>query len=293
MSDAINLRTLEAFYWVARLGGFGRAAEKLHTTQPAVSARIAQMEAAFDVRLLERDRRRRVTLTPKGIEMLAQAERMLALRGEMVALLSSPTQLGGTVRLGVSESIVHLWLAELVQRLHAEHPRITLDISVDVSQRLRDGVLAGEMDVGIVLGPVAAPQVVNLPLGEVALAWVASPNLPMRDGPLDLAALAAWPILTYARATRPYRQVADLFATTAGTRLFANSSLSSIVRMAVDGIGIGAIPPAVIGRELADGSLVLLDALPRLDPLVYEAVYLDGPGNTLAAAVARMTHAIA
>ena len=53
----IDLRTLEVFYWVVKLGGFGRAAEKLHTTQPAGSGRIAQREQSFSIRLLDRSQR--------------------------------------------------------------------------------------------------------------------------------------------------------------------------------------------------------------------------------------------
>jgi DNA-binding transcriptional LysR family regulator len=43
----VDLRSLEVFFWVVKLGGFGRAAERLHMTQPAVSGRISQIEAHF------------------------------------------------------------------------------------------------------------------------------------------------------------------------------------------------------------------------------------------------------
>ena len=51
-----DLRNLETFVWVARLGGFRLAAEKLNTTQPAISARVAALEQEFGVRLFERNR---------------------------------------------------------------------------------------------------------------------------------------------------------------------------------------------------------------------------------------------
>ncbi len=50
----LDPRSLEIFSWVVRPGGFGRAAERLHATQPAVSARIAALEAHFGARLVER-----------------------------------------------------------------------------------------------------------------------------------------------------------------------------------------------------------------------------------------------
>ena len=61
----MNLRFIEAFVWVARLRSFTAAAEKLYTTQAAISARIATLEDDFGVKLFERDKRT-VALTHSG-----------------------------------------------------------------------------------------------------------------------------------------------------------------------------------------------------------------------------------
>lgn len=287
-------RSLEVFYWTVQLGGFRRAAEKLHTTQPAVSARIAGLEAVCGTRLLDRDRRRRVTPTPRGMELLRYAERMMALQAEMVAALTASTDLRGTVRLGTSETVVHTWLTQLIRALHNAYPHVAVDISVDISTNLRAALLGGELDLALLLGPVAAPGVRDLPLCEYPLAWVARPDLCV--GP-TLAELAAWPILTYARGTGPHEQLLALFGRagpeTGRPRVFANSSVSSIVRLVLDGIGIGLIAPAAIARELAAGELRVLEGAPALPPLVFTASYADTPGSGLAAAVARMAQAVA
>lgn len=291
----IDLRTLGVFFWVARLGGFRRAAERLHTTQPAVSGRIAALEAALGARLLDRDRRRAVALTPKGVALLGYAERLLALHGEMVAAVGDPSGLRGTVRLGTSETIVHTWLSALARRLHEVYPLVTLDISVDISPSLRDALLGGELDVALLLGPVSAPRVRNVPLCSYELAFVARPDLPVGPEPLDLAALARWPMITYSRDTGPYRQLAELFRGPglAAPRLFANASLASIVRMALDGIGVGVIAPAAIAGELRSGALRRLRTEARLRPLAFTAAYADTPGNEVAAAVARLAGEVA
>ena len=290
----IDPRSLEVFYWTVQLGGFRRAAEKLHTTQPAVSARIAGLEAACGVRLLDRDRRRRVTPTPRGAELLHYAGRMMALQAEMLAALTDPASLRGTVRLGTSETVVHTWLTRLIRALHDAYPHVALDVSVDISTNLRAGLLGGELDVALLLGPVAAPGVRDLPLCEYPLAWVARPDMAVGA---TLAELAAWPILTYARGTGPHEQLMALFAQRMPgqprPRVFANSSVSSIVRMALDGIGVGLIAPAAIPRELAAGELRVLDGAPALPPLVFTASFADTPGSGLAAAVARMAQEVA
>src|SRR5258708_2113756 len=93
-----DLRNLETFVWVARLGGFRLAAEKLNTTQPAISARVAALEQEFGVRLFER-KQRRAALTAKGLELLGYAEQMLQLRTDMVRSVGAAASLRGVLRL--------------------------------------------------------------------------------------------------------------------------------------------------------------------------------------------------
>lgn len=292
-ASPIDPRSVEVFYWVVQLGGFRRAAEKLGTTQPAVSARVAGLEAAVGARLLDRGQRRRVALTPDGVRLLGYAERMLALHAEMAAAFRGGAGLEGTLRLGVSETVVHTWLSVLLRRLHDAHGRLQVDIVVDVSSALRAMLLAGEIDLAFLLGPVAAPGVHDLPLCEHELAWVAAPNLVLPPEPLDTAGLARVPVITYARASRPFGQVRDLFAATPGARVFANASLASIVRMVLDGIGVGVIAPAAIRAELESGRLRQVRTTVALDPMRFTASWRAAPGEAVAAAVARMAHVIA
>src|SRR5260221_443266 len=79
----VDFKMLETFVWVANLRSFRGAAEKLNTTQPAISMRIAQLEEDLGVRLLERDRRL-VSPTEKGQLLLGYADRLIRLRAETV-----------------------------------------------------------------------------------------------------------------------------------------------------------------------------------------------------------------
>ena len=283
----INLRTLETFYWVAQLGGFHRAAEKLHTTQPAVSARVAQLEQQLDTRLFERDKQG-CHLTARGRQLLGYAERMLALRTEIVVAMTSPAELRGTVKLGVSETIVHTWLSHLLKRLHSQYPAITIEIDVDSSARLGDGLKDGRVDVALLLGPISAVNAINIPLCQYELSWVAAADFPLGAGPVTLPDLANLPIITFARDTKPYQQLASLFekAGLHKVRMFANSSLSSIVRMTLDGIGVSAIPRHVIADQLAEGQLRLIESSDAMPSLAFTASYIERPDAPLSAVVA-------
>lgn len=284
----VEFRSLETFYWVVKLSGFGKAATRLHTTQPAVSARIAQLEGAFSTRLIERQRRQRIALTLKGQQLFDYAERMLRLRDDMVASMTDQSTMEGHLRLGVSESVVHTWLPDLVKQVRTRYPGIALDILVDVSPKLVLALQQGEIDLGLVLGPVNVPRFTSIDLCTWPMDWVAAPSLSIADE-ISLQEIGKWPVLTFSQETRPYQQVCEALmnAGVATPRLFSNSSLASIIRMACDGIGVGAIPSVTARQELSNGSLRILRAGQRLPDMTFVATYIHGPA-TIAATIAEL-----
>lgn len=269
-----DFRSLETFFWVAQLRSFKAAAERLHTTQPAVSLRIANLEDELGVKLLERGPRLAMP-TPRGRLLLDYADRFLKLRAEMIDAVAVPDALSGVVRLGVSETIVHTWLAQFIERVHTLFPRVTLDIEVDVSPLLATRLVDHRLDIAFLLGDVADPAIVTTPLCRYPLAFVASPSLPIPNAAVPLEDLVAWPLITYPRTTQPYIELVRLFNVPGivKPRVYASSSLSTIIRMAIDGIGISVIPPVVAERERGEGRLRLLPVAVPLPDLVYSVAY--------------------
>lgn len=289
-----QLRSLEIFYWVARLGSFRGASERLHTTQPAVSQRVAGLEAELGVQLFDREARA-VTLTPKGRELFDYAERMLALRGDMLRAIAAPSAMSGVLRLGVSETIVHTWLSRFIERVHVAHPSITIDLEVDVSPTLRGRLLDHEIDMAFMLGPVSDPRVNNFDLCRYPLAFIASPALDLPDGPVSMSALLRFPLITYPKTARPYIMLREILRAPElpAPRIFGNASLSSIVRMTLDRIGISVIPPVVIRRELEDGTLRIVNTSIEMPELNFTAVLPVSPEGTLAGPLAQLACEVA
>jgi DNA-binding transcriptional LysR family regulator len=278
-----DLRSLEIFWWTVRLRSFRGAAERLNTTQPAVSQRVATLEAECGGRLLERGRNG-VTPTARGRRLLDYAERMLRLRAEMLEAVGGAARMTGTLRLGVAETIVHTWLGRFLERAHAAFPDVSLDIEVDVTPNLRAGLVEHTLDLAFLMGPIADPRVANLPLCRYALAFCASPRLDLPPAPVPRGALLARPIITYPRTTRP---TIELIAALRGPdlpppRLFGSSSLATILRMTADGIGVAVIPPAVAARELAEGAIRLVETEIPPPGLAFTASFPAGPEDGIA-----------
>lgn len=294
MSQATDFRNLEVFYWVSTLGSFRKAAEHLNTTQPAISQRIARLEADFGVQLLVRGARA-ATPTAKGRELSEYVERMLRLTSEMTSVMVSADAVSGVVRVGVSETIVHTWLARFLEEVHAVYPKVVLDVEVDVSPNLRDAIVGNRLDMAFLLGPISDPRTINRNLCRYPLAFVAKPALDIGPEPLELASLVRWPVITYYKTTRPYIAVRQLLSRPdlPPPRIYSNSSLSSIVRMTLDGIGVSVIPPVVVKDELRRGELRLLKTNIELPDLIYTSTTPIVPGGSITEALTEIAAQVA
>ena len=170
----INLKQLEAFVWVADLGSFRKASDRLNTTQPNVSSRIALLEGAMKRKLMERDAGS-VRLTSKGIQMLDYARKVLQAADAFADAAAEPSLIDGTLRLGVTEMIVHTWLSIFLKALSTTFPQLHVELTVDLSVNLERELGARTLDLALQNGPFLQQMTGEISLGDYPLVWVASP----------------------------------------------------------------------------------------------------------------------
>ncbi|RQV04122.1 LysR family transcriptional regulator [Burkholderia cenocepacia] len=287
----MNIRFLETFVWLAKLENFRLTAEKLHTTQAAVSSRIASLEEAFDVRLFDRNTRS-ATLTPAGRRMLAYAERIVRLDGEMRRDIDAASD-AGLIRIGVIESIVHSWFPALMAQLRERYPRLDVEITSDTTLHLIRLLSTDGVDLILQTEPVPGPDFTNLPLCEFPVRWAASPRLGLGGQPLDVVRLAGFPIISFSRHSGPHATIERLFAAVERpASINCITSVAAMIRLVADGLGVAALPPAIIGRELQEGTLELLDVEPEFPALPLVATYRS-QGLPVAARIAELASEVA
>ena len=281
----MNYKRLETFVWVASLGSFRKAAERLHTTQPAISARISGLEEELGVKLFEREGGSSpIMLTSKGKELLPYVEKILYQTEQLKKRAGLSTAYSGVLRLGVSETIVNTWLPDFLSRLNKDMPNLDVEMTVDITSNLANGIQDRSLDLGLLMGPISEPNIVNRELCTFSLSWVASPDLNLPDRLLYLEELAKWPIITYARATKPYIEINQKFRELDGqpAHFFASTSLAACRSLAIDAVGISTLPNIMIKKELEAGSLRKIRAVWTPNPLTFTASYSDEPFNPLA-----------
>ncbi|MEO0622370.1 MAG: LysR family transcriptional regulator [Pseudomonadota bacterium] len=288
----LNLTQLTTFYWVARLGGFRRAAERMATSQPAISARIQALETRLGTQLFEREAGGS-RLTGPGRQLLVHVEQIVQILDQVGETVADRSVIEARLRLGVSETIVHSWLPRLVAALNRSHPQLDIELTVDVSVNLRDALLTQALDVALLMGPVSEYTVVNLELPRYQVGFFAAPQLAEGQGPQ--AMLTAHPVITFARNTRPHSElrIALLERYGPACRLFPSASLSACIQMVRDGIGVGALPDVVVETEVAAGRLIRIDPGWMPKSLAFTASYVSDPPNFLARSAANTAQDVA
>src|SRR6266581_2679843 len=290
----LDFRSIETFLWVVKLGSFRGAAQRLNTTQPAISQRIAQLEREMGVKLLNRDHRV-ASPTPSGRQMMVYAEKLIGLRAAMIAEVGDRSAMRGVMRLGVAETIVHTWLPRLVKSVNDVYPNLSLEIEVDITPNLSARLLAQEIELAFVVGPLSASGVRNRVLCDYPVGFLASPALGLGKGPLTVQDLAKFPIITFPRKTQPYEAVRSLFnrPDLPPIRLHASASLATVIHMAIEGLGIAVIPTAIVENEMAGGRLQLLSTNLQMAPLTFSASWLASPDTVAVERVAELAAKLA
>lgn len=248
-----TLRQLQFLVAIADTGRFGEAAERMHVTQPSMSAQIADMEAYLGVVLLERGRHG-ASLTPVGAEMVRRARLILAEVEELrAAARHSEGQLRGRLRLGVLPSIGPYLLPEAAKRLHSRFPALRLALreekTIDVDAHLADG----RLDAGISTAE-DHPSCKSIPLFQEALWVCVSPedDLGKDTGPVRLSRLKGKELLSLGYGHGLSSIVSEL-ARKAGAHVsteYEGTSLDAIRHMAVMGAGVAIVPSLYVAAEV-------------------------------------------
>ena len=290
----VDFKSIETFLWVVTLGSFRGAGQRLNTTQPAISQRIAHLEREMGVKLLNRDHRV-ISPTPSGRQLMLYAEKLIGLRAEMMAEVGDRSAMRGVLRLGVAETIVHTWLSRLIKSVNTAYPNLSLEIEVDITPNLNARLMGQEIELALLLGPIPTSGVRNRVLCDYPIGFLASPSLGLPTGPLKVKDLAKFPIITFPRKTQPYETVRSLFnlPDLPPIRLHASASLATVIHMAVEGLGIAVIPTSIVENELADGRLQLLSTDLKIPPLTFSASWLESPDTLAVERVADLAARIA
>jgi DNA-binding transcriptional LysR family regulator len=198
----LELYQLRSFVAVAEAGHLTRAADRLHISQPAVSAQIKALEEELEVELFQR-RSSGMALTAAGKRLLGEAQKLLsaaqALRNEARAIKG---EVAGVARVGTVSDAQFTRLGALTSAAVERHPGIELQLQHEVTGAAFEKVRDGELDASFYYGELAHPGISGLVLRDVVYRIAAPAAWRERIGRAAWSDIAAEPwIMTPAIST--------------------------------------------------------------------------------------------
>jgi DNA-binding transcriptional LysR family regulator len=279
---SLHMKHFETFFWAARLGSFTAAADRLHSTQSAVSMRIAELELRFGRPVFDR-LNRKVVLTPKGEELMDYVERLLRLAEEMQERIAAPETISGVVRIGVTEVVALTWLPQLVEVLHRRFPNVKAKFNVALTQEVMEKLHSGAVDLALAPGQSFEAGTRAQSLGTVAFEWMTSPLLGLPLGILGPEELQAQRIIVLPRESFHHRSIEAWFQS--NKIIYRPSdecnSMSVVALLTAIGVGISLLPPICYQAEITAGSLRVLETAPAQRPVEFYAITIPEKFDTL------------
>lgn len=259
---------LETLLWIARLGTFGAAAERLNTTQPAVSARIRELEAHLGVKLFSREGRV-MALTPAGRQLVRESEPLWVRFQSVMLGYSDISEATGTVRIGAGEIVAASCLPGFISHLQSELPRVSLELDIALTADLLQQILNGRADLVFAAGKIAHPALKTVSIGTVDLLWLASPATVEAMGKGRSADTI--PIWSLSNQSPLFQIMKDTIAESRMANRTVNlcNNVRSLIDITVAGGGIGIFPHSMVSQQLAANSLIPIPGTNKAPPVEF------------------------
>jgi len=283
----IDLRLWRQFLAVAEELHFGRAAQRLHMTQPPLTQAIALLESHLGVRMFERSKRR-VELTPAGAALLPEVRDVLHRAGRLarVARAAADGQ-SGQLSLGFVSTVGFTLLPAWVRAFRESHAAVQLELREATSDVQLESLARGTLDGGVLLhAPDVPPQDLERVVVDKEALLVALPrrHALARVSTLELAAVVAEPLVIFPRRIAPslHDAIFALYHAMGHTPRIAQEAvqMQTIVNLVSAGLGLAWVPASVrqfqrsgvVYREVAPGKARKRLRLPQCETsLVWSA----------------------
>lgn len=250
--------SIRYFQEVAARKSIRRAAERLNIAPSAVTRQIARFEEHLGIPLFER-LPRGVRLTAAGEMMLTQIQRMQRDFGATVAQVDAlKGTRRGQVRFGVLQYMSASFVPQLILDVAKDHPGVSFTAFTGNSPEIVDGVVKGDLDIGLCWQPVASlplrnVQVYPVPVGVVV---AADHELAARKS-MRVAECLTYPLIIQSQDTALRRMVDDVSRGAASrvTPFVESNSVATIIALLTAGAGISIMTRVTVEREIARGTL--------------------------------------
>ena len=259
----MDLKQLEYYVAVVDLGGFSRASRLLGVAQPAISRQVRGLEVELRQNLLLRNGRGAVP-TEAGKRLLDHARSILQqverARREVDEVKGAPV---GHVAIGLPPTLALAFTAPIVREFRRLYPKASVSIVEGLSVNIREWVVVGRVDVGVLYNPAPSPAIELSPLLEEELCLIGPRSPRQKASPVRLRELPDYPLIIPSRPQAIRTLVEDRLATL-GLRpqvALEIDAIGAILELVAEGEGYAVLSPRAVrmsdvGRRLVARPIV-------------------------------------
>lgn len=250
----MDTQNLLAFITVADTRSFSEAAEKLHLTQPAVSKRIANLEAQLDSKLFDRISRT-IQLTEAGESLLPRARNILrAVKEAKRCIDDLQGEVSGSLSIGISHHIGLHRLPPVLKSFSQRYPRVHFDIDFMDSEEAYEQVMQGAIELAVItLDPKGNTSLNSQPVWQDRLLVVIAETHPLaQQDNTDLKHLSQHTAILPGLNTYTGQIIKSLFQTHQLNLEISMSTnyLETIKMMVSIGLGWSVLPHTMIDKGM-------------------------------------------
>lgn len=291
----MDLKQLEYYVTVVEKGSFSRAAIALNLAQPSVSRQIALLEQELGQRLLERTGRG-VSATEAGLALLGHARVMIdsaaQAKFQIKEMSTEPT---GKIVLGLPHRVASSLCVPLIAAFRKQLPRAMMSVVEGLSLSVREGLIAGRIDMGLLFDPAPTPLLSYEPLMREQLLLVTPQSFTLKKQ-VSLTDLTQFPMILPG-APNPIRSLVD--AVLLPKKIVLNviaevGAVHSALQLVAHGVGCSILPESAItlsGAAKTKINYAVIGPPAMWDTLVL-AIPTSGPLNRLQQETAKLLRTI-
>lgn len=264
-----SLKQLSYLTALEEAQSFSLAADKCAVTQSTLSAGIKELETIIGQKLVTRGRKR-TTLTPFGAEVAQQAQQMLGHADSIMArarLLDEP--LSGPLRLGIIPTIAPYKLPDILPRIAKAYPKLELQLSEDLTERLLHKLERGEIDVALLAFPYETPGMEQLIIYEEPFYAAVPKDHHSKAAILDIKDIKPEELLLLedGHCLRDHALSACKIQPARQRKAFSATSLQTLIQMVQHGMGITLLPEMATDQKALPSGIKIIPLKGKQKPI--------------------------
>ncbi len=249
---SVELRQLRYFVAVAEEMHFGRAARRLHMTQPPLSQAIQALEARLGAELFQRTRRS-VSLSAAGRALLPEAQRLLQ-QADALPSLAQRAAAGesGSLSLAFVSMADYSVMPQALREFRATYPSVQIQLHEATTDVQLDMLSTGEIDLGLLVMPLpdkSRSELDSLPVLSEPLMLALPEGLVRKRGPVALTQISDQPLIVFPRRLAPafHDKILGRFQAAGLTPRIGQEAIQmqTIIALVSAGMGIALVPQSV------------------------------------------------